>query len=214
MAVNPDTSRPNRNTCYIACSGFGKSQAMGQNPEIPSSKARVLLWDIDHDHKGVHIGDRRAYVAALRGALLSGKGFRLAWDGECSPAAFEWWCAVVWAVLDGSKLTYVLVEELADVSPSSGKASPMWGELNRKCRKYGGVLHWTTQRSQEISKTAYDQATIKYIGYPNDGAKVGHLIQLSGVGEASLMALQPLEFYRRETGVTEKVRFKYKNPPL
>ena len=183
---------------------------MGQNPAIPKAGARVLLWDIDHDHRAVHIGERGAYVRALLGALRSGKGFRLAWDGACSVEAFEWWCGVVWAALDGNYSTYIMVEELADVSPSSGKATPVFGELNRKCRKYGGELHWTTQRSQEVSKTAYDQAVVKYIGFPNDGARADHLARIAGVPEADLFKLNPLEFYRRAGGTTEKIALRYK----
>lgn len=214
MAINPNTSHPNRNTCYVACSGYGKSQALGQNPAIPKSKARVLLWDIDHDHAAVHFDDRRRYIAAVRGALASGKGFRLAWSGRCDVDTFEWWCKVVWSVLDGTVTTFVIVEELADVSPSAGKATPAFGELNRRGRKYGAQLHWTTQKSQEVSKTAFDQAATKFIGFPNEGASVDHLVICSGATRDQLFALKPLEFYMRHAGKTEKRVFKYKKPPL
>lgn len=214
MAVNPSTARSNLNTCYVACSGFGKSQALGNNPAIPKSKARVVLWDIDHDHKAQHFEQKTAYIRALRAALRSGKGFRLAWAGRCDQDTFEWWCRVVWSALDGNRETFIIVEELADVSPNSGKASRWWGQVNRRCRKYGGILHWTTQRSQEVSKTAFDQAAVKYIGYPNDGARVGHLAALAGVSADDLMKLEPLQFYRREGREVKQVQFKYRKPPL
>lgn len=188
---------------------------MGQVVTAEHVKGELLVgWDIDGDHKGEHIGSRRAFLGRLRALLQAGKGGRLFWDGECSVDAFEWWCRCVWAVLDGGRVTRIMVEELADVSPSPGKATQAWGELNRKCRKYGGVLYWSTQKSQEVAKTAYDQATRKYIGYPNDGAKVQHLCDLAAVDRAQLEALEPLEFYRREKGTTNKVKFRYKKPPL
>lgn len=207
MAINPNTSHSNRNTCYIAMSGFGKSQALKQ--VIPSRGARIILWDPDNDHKAHHYADRKEFIAAVIAACKSGRGFRIGWDGLVDVDTFEWWCSVVWSVLDGNKELIAVIEELADVSESAAKASFWWGQLNRKIRKYGGILHWTTQRSQEVSKTAYSQCTIKYIGYPNDGANLKALASMVGVSEEDLKALQPLHFYRREHIKTEKVIFQY-----
>lgn len=208
MAINPNPSLTNQNTCYIAMSGFGKSQALKNI--VPSSGVRHVLWDPDDDHKGQHFENKGEFIRALKAGCNSGKGFRIAWNGEVSVDAFEWWCEAVWCILDGNKTTYVTVEELADVSETIGKASPYWGQLNRKVRKYGGRLNWTTQRSQEVSKTAYSQAAIRYIGYPNDGANVKALCELVQVSEAELKGLKPLEFFRREHIETKKVKFRYK----
>ncbi len=208
MAINPNPSLQNRNTCYIAMSGFGKSQ--GLKNTVPTAGVRCVMWDPDDDHKGQHFDDRGEFIRALKAGCNSKKGFRIGFNGEVTVEAFEWWCNAVWHILDGKKTTYIVVEELADVSETSGKATPYWGQLNRKCRKYGGVLNWTTQRSQEVSKTAYSQAAIKYIGYPNDGANLKQLSQMVQVTEAELKGLQPLEFYRREHIDTKKVKFKYK----
>lgn len=207
MAINPNTTHKNRNTCYIAMSGFGKSQALKQN--IPQRGARVILWDPDNDHKANHFSDKKAFISALIAACKSGRGFRIAWDGVVDVATFEWWCSVVWEVLDGNKETIIVVEELADVSETSGKASFYWGQLNRKVRKYGGVLHWTSQRSQEVSKTAYSQAAIKFIGYPNDGANLKMLSDMVQVSESELKQLKPLEFFVREHIETTKKQFNY-----
>lgn len=207
MAINPDTSHSNQNTCFIAMSGFGKSQALKQT--IPQRGARVVLWDPDNDHKAHHYSDKREFVAVLIAAAKSGRGFRIAWDGQVDVETFEWWCSVVWQLLDGNKKLYIVVEELADVSESAAKASFYWGQLNRKVRKYGGVLMWTTQRSQEVSKTAYSQCAIKYIGYPNDGANLKDLAKMVDVPEDDLKALKPLEFYRREHIETKKIQFQY-----
>lgn len=207
MAINPNTRHSNRNTCYIAMSGFGKSQALKQS--IPTRGARVVLWDPDNDHKANHYQDKRQFIAALIAAVKSGRGFRIAWDGQVDVETFEWWCSVVWSVLDGNKELIVVIEELADVSESAAKASFWWGQLNRKIRKYGGVLHWTTQRSQEVSKTAYSQCAVKFIGYPNDGANLKALATMVAVSEDSLKALKPLQFYRREHLDTQLVTFEY-----
>jgi hypothetical protein len=206
-AINPNTKRPNQNSCFIAMSGFGKSQALKN--VLPRRGVRAVFWDPDNDHPGQHYADKKAFVAALIAACKSGQGFRIAWDGVVDVATFEWWCEVVWNILDGNKITYIGIEELADVSETAGKASFWWGQLNRKCRKYGGILMWTSQRSQEVSKTAYSQAAVKYIGYPNDGANVKALADMVQVNESDLKALKPLEFYRREWVNTEKIQFKY-----
>lgn len=207
MAINPNTELKNRNCCYIAMSGFGKSQALKNI--LPSRGVRVVLWDPDNDHKANHYSTKKEFVAALISAVKSGRGFRIGWDGQVDVETFEWWCSVVWSLLDGHKELFIVVEELADVSGSTGKASEMWGQVNRKCRKYGGVLHWTTQRSQEVSKTAYAQAAIKYIGYPNNGSKVKDLAELIGVTAADLKSLKPLEFFRNEHIDTKKVKFNF-----
>lgn len=207
MAINPRPSLPNKNTCYIAMSGFGKSQALKQT--VPGRGVRHVLWDPDDDHKGSHYDDKGQFVRALKSACKSGQGFRIAWNGDIDVETFEWWCAVVWHILDGTKITYITVEELADVSETSGRATPNWGKVNRRCRKYGGRLNWTTQRSQEVSKTAYSQAAIKFIGYPNDGANIKALSLMVQKTDDELKALKPLYFYRREHIETEPVKFRY-----
>lgn len=213
LAINQNTQHPNRNTLYLARSGGGKSQAMAQNPEIPKSGARVLLWDLSHDHKAVHIDNRVAYVRAVQKALASGKGFRLAYSGNGGPENFEWWCQVVWAALDGDYLTYVLVEELSAVCASVAKASPNAAVLLNQMRKYGGVFHGTSQKPQEISKTFYDQCEILHIGKQR-GALVKKFARDLGIAEAEIEALNELEFWRldpkKNGGNPEKYRLKYK----
>lgn len=207
MAINPNTQHHNQNKCFIAMSGFGKSQALKQT--LPGRGARVVLWDPDNDHKAHHYSDKKAFVSALIAACKSGKGFRIGWDGVVDVPTFEWWCQVVWEILDGNKITHVVIEELADVSESAGKASFWWGQLNRKIRKYGGILYWTTQRSQEVSKTAYSQAAIKFIGFPNTGAKLKELASMVEVSEQDLRSLKPLEFFIREHITTTRKQFPY-----
>lgn len=177
--------------------------------------ARVLLWDPDEDHKGAHYTNWRSFVQAVKAGLKSGKGFRLAWAGDVTEELFEKFCAVCWAVLDGERELHILIEELADVQ-KAGKAGHWFGQLCRKSRKYGGVIHWTTQRSQEISKTVFSQTDNFYIGFPSRAAtpqQVAELARLVGAdgGADALRKLQPLEFYSLRRGKTELKKLNYKN---
>ena len=211
MAINPNTAHSNQNTCFVAMSGGGKSQAL--KDVLPRRGVRCVLWDIDNDHSAYntfYYNDRKRYIRHLKSALRGGGGFRLAWDGANDLETFEWWCSVVYSILDGNKKTYIVVEELADVSPSAGKASQYWGELNRKCRKFGGVLLWTTQRSQEVSKTAYGQCENYFIGVQKNGQKIAHLAQAAGVSESQISTLDKLEFFKTRGNETERVKIKYK----
>lgn len=213
MATNENTGHHNRHTLYVGCSGAGKSQALLQNKEIPARGARVLLWDIDNDHAARRYDNRRAFVAAVRAGIASGRGFRIAWSGADDPETFEWWCRVVWEALNGNRLTFVIIEELADVSPSAGKATPWFGKLLRRGRKYGAVLHMTTQRGTEISKTCYTQAGRKWIGQ-QEANDVRRMAQLAAVPESEVAALESLQFLVKPQGAApaERVNLRYKKP--
>lgn len=211
MAINPDPSHSNRHALAAGCSGSGKSQVMAQKLLPKGYGHRVLIWDPDEDHRATRFSDRAAYTRAVRQALASGKGFRLAWCGRVDLPTFEWWCRVVWAALDGRHITYVGVEELADVSPSAGKAQPAFGELLRKGRKYGARLCLATQRGTEVSKTAWTQVAEKWIGQ-QEGDDMRRMAREADVPESELRALDALEFYRKPAGAApaEKVRLKYR----
>lgn len=204
MAINPDTSHGNFHCMVSAASGGGKSQIIGQRLLPKGPGHRVLLWDPDEDYKASRFEDRASYAKAVRQALASGKGFRLAFSGRPSVSNFEWWCSVVWAALDGSKITHVVIEELADVSPSAGKALPAFGELLRKGRKYGARLIMATQRGSEIPKTAWTQVGVKYIGQQEAGDRV-RMAKEAGLAEAQIAILQPLQFYQKPAGAADPV---------
>jgi len=212
---NENHSLPNRHTGYLAASGYGKSQAAKQNPEIPKKNARLLLWDPGRDHKATRFTDRVSFLKAVSKAMRSGRGFRIAWSGVQDVATFEWFCTVVWQCLDGNKLLYVILEELAAVQPSSGKAPPVCGMLFNQSRKFGGIIHWTTQRGQEISKTVIDNTEIFYIGRPGRMSSPSQLDRLARVagcpnGRADLLALEPLQFYHSTPKGSKLHKFRYK----
>lgn len=213
MAQNPNTSLPNNNHLYLACSGGGKSQALSQNKSIPYRNARVLLWDIDHDHRATRFEDMRLFYRAVISAIKSGRGFRLAYSGNDSVTNFELFCQIAWASLNGNKKTYVIIEELADVCITVGKASPEFGRLLRKGRKFGAELHITTQRGAEIPKTAYTQCPVKIVGQ-QEGADIEKMAKVAGVSIRDISALNPLQFYVKKAGAEpgQLLKLKYKKP--
>lgn len=216
MAINQNTKWPNRNTLYLGRSGSGKSQACRQNPEIPRSGARVLLWDPSHDHKAFHIDSKKTYVREVRAAIASGKPFRLAFSGVNDAVEdHEWWCSVVWAALDGNHKTYVIDEELSASNDTVAKAPPWAAKLLNQGRKYGLEYHGIAQVPTEIPKTYFNQAEVKYVGQ-QFGDQLRRSAQVLGFAKQDmekLTSLQPLQFWRldpkKNGGVPELVKLTY-----
>lgn len=194
MASHPDTSLKNRHHLILAASGGGKSQLV--KALVPASGIRLLGWDTDDDHEGHHFDNRLAYARAVTAAIRSGRPFRLLWNGRNDLKTFEWWCELVFAALDGRYSTEILIEELADVSPSAGKASPAFGELIRRARKYNGRLTMISQRGTEISKTTYTQAAEFWIGR-QESTDLGRMSRLAALSEAEMARVQALDFIHK-----------------
>lgn len=216
MAINQNTKWPNRNTLYLGRSGSGKSQAGKQNPEIPRSGARVLLWDPSHDHKAFHIESKVTYARAVKEAIASGKPFRLAFSGVLDAVKdHEWWCSIVWAALDGNYQTYVIDEELSASCVSTAKAEPNAAKLLNQGRKYGMVYHGIAQVPTEISKTYFNQTEVFYVGQQR-GDQLKKSASLLGFKKnefEKLTSLEPLQFWRLDPkqngGVPELIKMQY-----
>jgi hypothetical protein len=206
MAVNPNTRHENRHAIYIGCSGSGKTQALKQNSYLKKAK-RVLLWDIDSDHNAVRFETRATFARAVASALKSGKGYKVAYSGADAVANFEWFCRLTWAALDGNRETVVVVEELADVSPSVAKATPEFGRILRKSRKFGGVLLMTSQRGQEIPKTAYNQVSVTYVGQQK-GGDIAKVAKDLGLSIDAIAGLQKLNFWVVTQGAAAPQKIK------
>ena len=208
---NPNTAHKNRNTLYIAKSGGGKSQALAQNPAIPQTGGRVIMWDAAGDHPGLHFESRQKFIKALTKGIRSGRGFRVAYAGS-SVEEFEWWCEVCWSVLDGDYLTHLFAEELSQVSPSVAKASPNAAVLLNQLRKYGGIFHGTTQKPQEVAKTFFDQCDHKYIGVQKGEAMCKKMAREIGLQPEQIASLNDLQFYHDcpELAEPELITLKYK----
>ena len=212
--VFPDTSRKNKNTLYLGGSGCGKSQAVISNKDIKQSK-RVIIWDANGDHDGEHAEDRKVFLMLLSTALKTNSKFRVGFCGSTFED-FEFFCGVVWAVLDGRFETHVIVEELSHVCKSVGKASANAARLLNQGRKYGLVFHGVSQKPQEISKTFFDQCERKYIGrfYGDNALKMAKYLGLVSLSE-KIKRLDDLEFLYddgRTTGEPKVCKFKYKKP--
>lgn len=164
MASNPNGKLPNRNTLYLGRSGTGKSQALKQNPEIPKAGVKVLLYDPNEDHRADRFRTKAAFGRAVLRGVKSGKQFRLAYTGGTCEADHEWFCRLVFSLLDGRKLLYVIDEELGAAGQRTGAAAPGHAKLMNQGRKYGLRYHGVVQFSQEVPKTVYRNCEIKYVG--------------------------------------------------
>lgn len=181
MARFPDNAHSNRHTLVLGTSGSGKTRWLTKSRDIAECK-RVLLWDPEHDHWALHCHTRAEFVRAVKAALVSGKKFRIAYEPQnVTPEEFDWWCGVVWAVLDGRAETVVIVEEIADVV-KAGSAPTNWGFLTRKGRKYGARLYPVSQRPQQVDKTTVGMCPYKFAGALEtdlDRKAVGSVLSLS-----------------------------------
>ena len=214
--INENASRSNRHTIYLAKSGAGKSQALKQNKEIPAKGARVFLWDTNNDHKANRFRTKEAYLKATIKAIASKKGFRLAFTGGGDSGDiikdYEWWCSVVLAALDGNHETFIIVEELAAVSPSAHKATKNAAIMMNQSRKYGGIFHGTSQRPEEVAKTFTDNCEVVYIGQQKTH-NANKYSKKFGIPEEKIKQLNPLEFYVSDDAKPEDFYFlklKYK----
>jgi hypothetical protein len=163
MARNPNNEHDNRHCLILGTSGSGKTRWLTKNADIKNCR-RVVLWDPEADHWAIHCKTRAEFVRTLTAALQSGKQFRVAYEAaHVTPAEFDWWCAVVWAMLDGRFETVAIVEEVADVV-KAGSAPTHWGFLTRKGRKYGLRLFVVSQRPQLVDKTTVGQCPFKWAG--------------------------------------------------
>lgn len=211
MAKNPNPPLKNKHTLYVGMSGTGKSQALKQNKEI---RGRVVLWDMSHDHAQkdtFFYDDKQQFILALAAASKKAK-FRIAWSGDSSPQTLEWFFRVVWTILDGKKITFVIVEELARAVETVGRALPELRKFCNEARKYGGILQATTQRPQEIPKTVYDTINTYWVG-KQKAVNIKKFADLIDVSELQIKELQPLEFYFYDESSIEpakKIKLKYK----
>lgn len=194
---NPRPERPNKGCLYLAKPGGGKSQAMKQNPYLPKSGVRTLLIDPAHDQNlpgTVYISDRAEYARHVAKAVARGAGFRLAYDGPRSPEIAEWWFQVAWAIADGRRDTYLLIEELARICPNPGEA-PYWHNLTlEEGRKYGLIYHATSQRPQSITKTAYHNVNNYLIGVQHQ-SNAKTMAELADVDVNDIKSLQEMQFF-------------------
>lgn len=200
MPGRMDSSLPNRHRLMMGTSGSGKSSRIREL--MRTEKPRHLIaWDPDEDYEIRHrYRSVAAFIRALKSAIASGRPFQIALTVPPTVERFEQYCRAAWAVADCRRTLTVLCEELADVSPSAGKATPAFGELVRKGRKYGVEVWAVTQSPAEISKTIYRNVGIKWAGMQEDEASVKRISQVLRVPVAEVEGLQPLEYFEKRAG--------------
>lgn len=210
MAINENTSLKNNHELFLSKSGYGKSQTLIRRGGIPKTGARVALWDNNRDHKAHQYDSLAGYMRALARAHKSGKGFRIAYTGEASPAAFEVWSHGLWEILDGGRITHGLIEEYSDCCEGPGainyKRLVYHRRLWTQSRKYGGILHATSQRPQLISKDALGNAGIIWAS-SMDVAAAKRVAEEMDIDKNELRSCLPGEFFYRNNGAAaEKIR--------
>lgn len=200
MPGTADTSLPNCHKLYVATSGGGKSSAL--KADLAASKPhRLVLWDPEGEYKAsVRVQSVAALAAMLSGATRSGKRYSVAVQVRPSVDSFERFCRAVWAVACSTRPMSVVVEELADVTRSAGKASPVWGELIRRGRKYATTLHVVTQSPTEISKTVFRNVNAIWCGVCETEAERKRMAAHLDIGLEKMRALQPLEYFEKRLG--------------
>lgn len=207
MARNPQPERANRHCFVAAKTGGGKSQLM-RNDLIPKTGIRALFWDVDTDHKCTRYTEKGAFIQALKSADQSGKAFRIGWSGADDPGTFEWFCRAAWAVLDGSRETWVVCEEMADLGMGQ-KMPDFFRKLMVRGRKYGAVVITTTQRCQEVPKALITQPANRYIGLHED-QDARYLQRAVGINADAIESLKPLHFFHKGPDGTARISTKYR----
>lgn len=210
MAINENTDLPNRHALYLAMTGYGKSQTLIRKGGIPSNGTRVILWDNNKDHPA-HRADRLSdFFRLLARAERSGRGYRIAYTGEPSPAVFEQWSRAVWSILDGRRPTYLMIEEYSDCCPGPQPLNPNQFPYHRRLwtqsRKYGGIIHATSQRPQLISKDALGNAGDIWASRM-DSAAARRVAAEVDIDWRDLRSCRPGEFwYRNGSADAEKMQ--------
>lgn len=205
-----DPSLPNRHRLHIGTSGSGKSSRIRQllREEKPP---RVIAWDPDEDFTMPRLSSVPAFVRALKGAWQSGRNYKLALTVPTSPEAFARFCDAAWLVADARRPVVVIVDELASVVRSAGKAAPSWARLSSRGRKYGVILWAGTQRPQEIDKTLFGNVNTLWCGRLKTQRDRKLLAEEMDVSMADLAGLGRLEYLER-SGADAPVRGTVKLP--
>ena len=211
--TNPNPRHAAVHTLYLAVTGGGKSQAVNANLREQlkaNGQYRVVMWDQAGDYPGHHYETRQGFITALHSALKTGRGFRIAFAGTPTLKNWEWWCEMVWGILDGNRITYAIAEELSAVSPSAGKATDNAAIILNQGRKFGLRFHGVSQKPQEVAKTYFDQCPIKWIGQQKSRAMIRRSAEDMGTDEATIRNLKALEFLVDDGTATPPERTRIK----
>ena len=180
-----DTKLANRNQLIIGASGSGKSAYLRETIDFKSN--RVVAWDPDEDFRLPRVRDLATFEKLVKKCGF-GK-IRVALTVAPTEENFERWAGLVFAICHAAAPMEILADEIADVTRVA-KASPNWGQLCRKVRKYGGRISAITQRPQEADKTIFNQAHIKWLGALSSAKAYKAMSEEMDVSVADLKALE------------------------
>jgi hypothetical protein len=211
-----DTALSNKNMIIIGASGSGKSAYL--RDKIDFKQKRIIAWDPDEDFKLPRVRSLKVFIALCKKSGFG--GIRAALTIEPTEENFEKFAQLAFALCHCKAPMTILADEIADVTRVS-KASPHWGQLCRKVRKYGGVLCAITQRPQEADKTIFNQAKYKWCGALGSQSSYKTMSDEMGVSIGELKALDNIEqkqiqyWIKEGTGeaIKETMTFKRRRAP-
>lgn len=164
---------------------------------------RLLVWDSGYDFQpalGLHpvrtIRELHELVVAdIRNPDAMPQ--RIAYTGPVSREHFIAFCRLAYVWLRAHPGGVLVVDELSDVT-SSGKATPGWGEIVRKHRKFKrGRVYALTQRPAESDKTIIGNATVIHAGRMNFESDELYMARCLKVPLEQVQALQDLAYIER-----------------
>ncbi len=204
---------PNENVIIIGASGSGKSSFLRE--KVDFQQKRIIAWDPEEDYK---LPRCRTLADFKKHCLKTGFGpIRVALTVEPNEENFEVFAGIVFALAHSKAAMTVLADEIADVTRVS-KASPNWGQLCRKGRKYGVKLCAITQRPQECDKTIFNQVMYKWVGALGSMASYKYMANEMDVPVEELKALDNIDqvqiqyWIRKGTAKAEKETISFKKP--
>jgi hypothetical protein len=183
-----NTTLANNNHIIVGASGSGKSAFLRKKVDFKQN--RIVAWDVDEDFRLPRVRSMKVFETLVKKCGF-GK-IRVALTVEPTEENFERFCALVFAIAHCSAPMTIICEEIADVTRVS-KASPHWGQLCRKIRKYGGTIYAVTQRPEEADKTIFNQATFKWCGALGSSAAYKKMAAEMDINVNELRNLQNFE---------------------
>jgi len=199
---------------FMGTTGSGKTHQMKNHPAMRTHK-RILIWDPDETWRLPKM--KRATNADHVKAELSKYSFNTPFKIALTPKfagkdEFEKFCFLAFAMSHADCPLLIVVEELADVA-QMGKASPFWGQLSRKARKYGTTILAASQKPQEIDKTFIDMCAVYGVGVLRNERTKKAAAGLLDVPVSDVNSLQLKDWYfRRDAEDAIRVDFKQKIP--
>ncbi len=181
----------------LGSSGSGKSTYIKR--EVAKGHQRLMIWDPLSEYGGV------AKQVSAMGVIdaIQKKRFRLSFVPspftELRARQFDWICR---AALAAGNLTLV-VEELRFVTTPS-RAPMGWAQVCLQGRHAGLTVYGASQRPASIDKDFLGNCTAIRTGrlaYPEDRRAVS---KATGISEAEIQALQPLDWIAQDMATGEK----------